>query len=324
MGYGMNAHLGISFQQSFGTSFQDSMHYFPLISESLTEGIPEVESEAVRGRYEAGDSFEGMHEYAGDVVFDGHPILLGKMLKAWFGQSSGTLADSHYTHEFSPILQDFDNLSALPPMSIEIYRDAGSAHLFSDMLCNQLVIEIAHGAIVKATASMIGANSEKIVKSVPSFLPGSDYIFDQASFSFQGSNNGGIDIMQNMSVTLNNQLEAVGTLNSTRRPSRIKRSGFRMIEISGTMLFENDDEPDHFLNSAQQRVVTTLTGQIIDSVAAVRASLEMDFPSFRYTEIPPQTGGPGLQTISFGAKAKYNVGSATMAKFTMVNTLSEY
>lgn len=322
MAYGNNAHIGVSFQGSFGTSNVDSMHYFPIISESLTEGIPEVESEAVRGRLEAGDSYEGMHEYAGDIVFDGHPVLLGKMLKAWFGQSSGTLQDSCYSHEFNPVTADFDNLAAVPPMTVEVYRDAGSGHLFSDMLCNQLVLEMAHGAIVKATASMVGANMVKATKSTPSYLPGSDYTFDQASFSLQGSNNGAFDLMQTVTITLNNQLEATGTLNATKRPSRIKRSGFRTIEIAGTMLFEDDNESDHFLNSAQQRVVATLTGQEVSS--GYNASLEMDIPSFRYTEFPVNAGGPGLITSGFSAKAKYNAGSGTMATFTMVNTLSEY
>lgn len=322
MAYGTNTHIGVSFQDSFGTSNVDSFHYFPVITESLTENIPEVESEAMRGRHEAGDSYEGMHEYVGDIVFDGHPILLGKMLKAWFGQSSGTVQGSCYSHEFNPIAADFDNLAAVPPMTIEVYRDAGSAHLFSDMLCNQLVVEIAHGAIVKATASLVGANMAKSAKTTPSYLPGSDYTFDQASFSFQGSTDGGLDEMQAFTVTLNNQLEAVGTLNGTTRPSRIKRSGYRTIEVGGTMLFENDNESDHFLNSAQQRVVATLTGQEVSS--GYNASLEMDFPSFRYTEFPVNMGGPGLITVSFAGKSKYNAGSATMATFTMVNTLSAY
>lgn len=322
MAYGTNVHLGISFQDSFGTSNVDSMHYFPIISESITESIPEVESEAVKGRLEAGDSYEGMHGYAGDIVFDGHPVLLGKMLKAWFGQASGTLSTSHYVHTFDPITDDFCNLSAVPPMSVEVYRDAGSAHLFSDMLCSQLVIEIAHGAIVKATASMIGANRTKANKTTPSYLPGSDYTFDQGSFSWQGSNNGALDTLQNLTVTLNNQLEATGTLNATKRPSRIKRTGFRTIEIGGTMLFENDDESDHFLNSTQQPIVATLTGQEIDG--SNRAYLEMDIPSFRYTEYPVNMAGMGLITVSFAGKAKYNADSATMATFTMANTLSAY
>lgn len=322
MAYGMNCHIGVSFQDSFGTSNVDSLHYFPIISETLTESIPEIESEAVRGRMEAGDSYEGLHEYVGDIVFDGHPILLGKMFKAWFGQSSGTLVTSHYVHTFEPIISDFDNLAAVPPMTVEVYRDAGSAHLFSDMLCNQLVVEIAHGTIVKATASLIGANRTKATKTTPSYLPGSDYTFDQGSFSWQGSNDGALSELQGLTVTLSNQLEATGTLNGTKRPSRIKRSGFRTIEIAGTMLFENDNEMDHFLNSAQQQIIATLTGQKVDGDD--RAYLEMDFPSFRYTEYPVNMAGPGLISVGFSGKAKYNADSATMATFTMANTLVSY
>ena len=322
MAYGQNVHLGISFQNSFGASNTSSMHYFPIISESLSENIPELESEAVMARFEAGDSYTGMREYAGDIVFEGHPVLLGKMLKAWFGQASGTLTNSYYAHEFNPITADFCNLSALPPMTIEVYRDAGSAHLFSDMLCNQLVIEIAHGSIVKATASLIGANRAKLAKSTPTYLPGSCYTFDQASFSWQGSNDGALDIVQTFTVTMNNNLEAIGTLNATTRPSRIKRAGYRTIEIGGTMLFENDNEIDHFLNGAQQRVVATLTGQGIGGTD--KASLEMDFPSFRYTEFPVNMGGVGLISANFSGKAKYNSGSGTMATFTLTNTLSAY
>lgn len=317
MGYGMRSHLGVSFQNSFGTSNVNSMHYVPIISESLSENIPTVESEAVRGRFEAGGSYEGMHEYAGDIVFDGHPILLGKFLKAWFGQSSATLQTSNYHHVFNPIANDFCAKAAVSPMSVEIYRDSGSAHLFSDLLCNQMVIELAHGAIVKCTASVIGANRAKVADSTPSYLPGSDYTFDQGSFSWQGSNNGAIDSIQNMTISLNNQLEASGTLNNTKRPSRIKRTGFRTIEISGTMLLENDNESDHFLNSAHQRIVSTLTGAGSDF-------FEMDIPDFRYTEYPMNMGGPGLITVSFAGVAKYSADSGTMATFTLSNTLSAY
>lgn len=324
MAYGINSHIGISFQDSFGTSNVDSMHYFPVISETLTESIPEVESEAVRGRYEAGDSYEGMHEYAGDIVFEAHPILLGKMCKAWFGQASGALVASHYVHTFNPVTSDFDNLAAVPPMTIEVYRDSGSAQLFSDMLCNQLVFEMAHGAIVKGTASMIGANRAKATKTTPSYLPGSDYTFNQGSFSWQGSNDGALSELQNLTVTLNNQLTAVGTLNGSKKPSRIKRSGFRTVEIAGTMLFENDNELDHFLAGAQQQIIATLTGQIIDTSSNYSAQFKMDFPSFRYTEYPVNVSGPGLLAVGFSGKAKYNADSATMATFTLVNTLVSY
>ena len=322
MGYGIKSHIGISFQNSFGTSNVNSMHYFPVITETLTKNIPPMVSEANRGRFEAGPSYEQMAEFAGDMVFDGHPILLGKLLKAWFGQSSSSLVNSYYQHIFVPRTEDFSVFCAVPPMSIEVYRDAGSAHLFSDMCLNQLVIEMAHNAIVKVTASVIGANHEKIEKSSPSYYPGSDYTFDQGSFSFQGSADGAIDTIQSFTVTLNNNLEAMGTLNGTRRPSRIKRTAFRMITVAGAMLFDDDNELDHYLNSAEQKVVATLVGQ--DIGGGDNALFEQDYPSFRYTEYPPQTGGPGLQSVSFAAEAKYNPNSGTMAQFTMQNTLSAY
>ena len=319
MGYGINSHIGISFQNSFGTSNVDSMHYFPVITENITKAIPPLMSEANRGRYEAGPSYEGMYEMAGDIVTDGHPVLVGKLLKAWFGQSSASLVNSYYSHEFVPITNDFDNLAAVPPMSIEVYRDAGSAHLFSDACLNQLVIEIAHGSIVKTTASVIAANHAKIEKSVPSYLTGSDYVFDQGSFSFSAA---AIDVLNAFTITLNNNLEASGTLNGTRRPSRIKRSAWREITIAGTMLFEDDTEFDNFNTSVEQRVFAALVGQ--DIGGGDLAKFIMDFPSFRYTEFPLTIGGPGLIPVSFSATAKYNVGSGHMAKFTMQNTLAAY
>lgn len=322
MGYGIKAHIGVSFQNSFGTLNVDSMHYFPIISESLTKNIPPLMSEAVRGRYEAGPSYEAMHELAGDIVFDAHPVLLGKMLKGWFGQASGTLTNSYYSHEFNPITDDFDKFIAVPPMSIEVYRDAGSAHLFYDAAVNQLVIEIAHNNIVKCTASVIAAKHQKLAKSTPSYLPGSDYTFDQASFSFQGSSDGAVDAITAFTITLNNNLEASGTLNVSRQPGRIKRTSFRTIDLSGSMLFEDDNEVDHYHNSAEQRVVATLLGQTIGGTD--RAKAEFDFPSFRYTEFPPNVAGMGLISVSFAATAKYNAGSGTMATFTLQNTLSQY
>ena len=34
MAYGQDGHLGVSYQESLGTSYTDSMDYFPIISET--------------------------------------------------------------------------------------------------------------------------------------------------------------------------------------------------------------------------------------------------------------------------------------------------
>ena len=322
MSYGMKGHVGICFQQSFGTAFTSSMHYFPIINETLTENIPPLLSEGLRGRFDEGPSFEGPHDIGGDIVAEAHPILMGVLLKAWCGYSSGTIQGSCYSHEFKPRTTDFDDMAAVPPMTIEVYRDAGSAHQYYDCLCNALNIENAHGTIVKVTAGLIGGNFAKAVKTVPSYLTGSEFTWNQTSISFQGSAGGAIDEVSQITIAMNNNLEGKGTLDNTKTFNRIKRGGFRTIEVSGTILFVDDDEFDQWRNQAAQPAVMTVTGQEISS--GYNAEFKADFPEMRYNEFPVNIGGPGMIEVGFGAAAKYNADSATMAEFTLVNTQAAY
>jgi len=321
MAYGMEGHLGIGFQSSYGTAMTTSYHWFPFISETLNESIPDLVSESIRGRMEEGESFEGYHEIAGDVVVEAHPILIGKLFKAWCHTTSyaATLVASHYTHEFMPAPVDFDALAAVPPMTIEVYRDAGSAHQYYDMCLNTLALEIAHGSIIKATAGLIGGSFAKAAKKSSSYLTGSEFTWDQASIQIGGT---AVDELSTITVTLNNNLEAKGTLDGTKLPNRIKRAGFRTIELAGTMLFVNDTEFDIYLNQTRQEFIITVTGQAVSS--GYNASLEIALPSVFYTAFPPNIAGPGLIESSLTGKAKYNADSGTIGRFTVVNTLATY
>ena len=52
MAYGQDGDIGISIQDSFGTSNVDSFDYFPFISEGITESIEDLLSESLQSRYE--------------------------------------------------------------------------------------------------------------------------------------------------------------------------------------------------------------------------------------------------------------------------------
>jgi len=314
----MKGHLGICFQQSFGTAYISSFFYVPLISESVVESIPPIVSEGMRGRFEEGDSYEGAHEVAGDVVIPAHPVLLGVLLKAWCGQSSGSLATSVYTHTFQPKTSDFGTMAAVPPMTIEVYRDSGSAHQYHDCLCNGLSIEIAYGAIIKATMSIMGASFAKVAKTGPTYIAGSEFVWNQSSISFGGA----VDEVSQITLNMANNLEGRGTLDGTKKFNRIKRAGFRTIDVSGTILFVDDAEFDKWHGQTTQKTVITVTGQAITS--GYNGTFEADIPTMRYSEFPVNIGGPGMIEVGFAASAKYNTGSATMAKFTLVNTQSVY
>ena len=321
MAYGQMGQLGIGFQSSYGTAETGSYHWFPLISESLNENIPEIVSEGMRSRMEEGDSLPGFHEIAGDVAVPAHPILIGKFLKAWCHTTSyvPALVASHYTHTFMPAPNDFDVLAAVPPMTIEVYRDAGSAHQYYDMLLNTLTLEIAHGAIIKATAGLIGGKFSKAAKNSPSYLTGSEWTWDQASMQIGGS---AIDELSTMTITLNNNLAAKGTLDGTKLPNRIKRDGFRTIEVAGTALFISDTEFDIYRNQTRQEYIINVAGQACSS--GYNTALEIALPSVFYTAFPPNIGGPGLIEASFTGKAKYLSTSGTIARFTLTNTLATY
>ncbi|NIS51680.1 MAG: hypothetical protein GWN94_11325, partial [Phycisphaerae bacterium] len=146
MAYGQDGHIGVSFQESLGTSNTDSFWYMPFVSETLTENIEDLISESLSSRIEEPDPYEGMHSVEGDIVMEVHPHNIGQFLKAWAGQESVSYTASTYNHLMVPLDDDWsEERSALPPMTIEVYRDTGSAYQYYDCLCNQLVFEISQG-----------------------------------------------------------------------------------------------------------------------------------------------------------------------------------
>jgi len=204
-------------------------------------------------------------------------------------------------------------------MTIEIYRDVTNAHRYYDMLCDQLSFEIAHGAIQKITMSMIGGKFAQVVKGSPTYLTGSEFTWDQTSVTLAG---GAEDAISNLTLTMMNALEAKGTLNGTKIPARIKRSGFRSIELSGNILFENETEFDLYRNKTNQAVTIDVQGGEISS--GYNAEIKFDIPRVKYREFPVNIGGPGMMEVGFTADCLYDATSATAIEVTLVNSQTAY
>lgn len=317
MAYGMGGALGITMQQSFGTAYTTGMKFQPFISESLNESIPPIVVEGIRGIYDEGDSLEGAHEISGDVNFEVDPCMIGYFIKGFCHSTSydtTTVTSYYYKHEFMPAPTDFDAMSAVPPMTMEAYRDAGSAFQYYDCCINTLAFEFAHGALLKCTASVVGANFTMASKQTASYEPFSEFTWDQTSISIAGA---AIDEIQDLTVTLNNNLETVGTIDGTKYPNRIQRAGKRTLEISGTILFISEAEANIFRAQTERRLVIT-TQQGCNAIT-------MDIPSMRYSAFPVNMGSPGKIAIGFTASGKYNAGSGTAIKITTtVASLASY
>lgn len=322
MAYGQGGHIGISFQDSMGTANTDSMDYFPFISESLVENIEDLLSECLTTRLDEPDAYEGMHNIEGDIVSEIHPILMGKVLQAWCGQSSSTLQTSLYEHMFLGLSDDWDaERCAVPPMTIEIYRDTGSAYQFFDCCLNQLTMEIAQGSLYKFTMGIIGAQFAWMNKTSPSYETGSFFSWDVVSVSLGGS---GIDYVSNLSIVCNNSLEGKAYIDLKNYPSRILRTGFRTVEITGNMLLQGDTESRNYKNRTAQELIITATDPATVGVNEHNRFV-IDIPKMRYTSFPANIAGTGLIEVGFGAKGTYDTDSwDATAFFTLTNTRDSY
>jgi hypothetical protein len=260
-----------------------------------------------------------MHAIEGEIAMEAHPIAIGPFLKGWFGVDSIGFVSSCYQHRFFPTAAEFTpEKCAVPPMTIEVYRDSGSAYLYYDCVVNQLVLEIAQGALIKSTASIIGAQFAWSAKATPSFPAGSYWSWDVVSVSLGGA---AIDYISNMTITLNNNIEGKAYLDMKKYNSRLLRSDFRTIELSGTMLLSSDTQQRIWRAGTQQRLVVTATQP--NTIMGAHVQLEIDIPQLRWTAVPAGLQ-QGLLEVSFEGKGKYDATSSYAGQITLVNTKAAY
>jgi hypothetical protein len=319
MGYGMKGHIGWSNQASFGTA-TSAFEFMPIISENITTAIEPLTQEGMRGDFLEPPSEDGPLTVAGDIVFEPNPELIGLVLRAVTGQASGTLVASVTTWEFLPRQVDFTaEKTALPPVTLEVYRDTTKAWQFTDTVVNQISFEIGANAIVRATASVMARVSSLATKNTPSFPDGNPWTWQQASLSIAGTAN---TVMETMNITFNNNLEGVPTLNNTKEIEKFKRTTWQSVGVTGTLCFDNEDEYDVFRAETEQRFLLNLSGASI--TGSQSNELLLDLPKVRYTSFPVNMGGAGRITVGFDGNAKSDVNSSYAIKYTLTNTRVTY
>lgn len=322
MGYGMLSHFGMSAQNSFGTA-TDSFDYMPIISETLTTNIEELIEEGMRSRFDESPSHAGLISVTGDVVFEPHPIMIGHFLRGVTGQASSTLTHSAYTWEFIPKQSDFDSEHALPPFTLEVYRDVGSAYQFTDGIVSALTLEMNGGAIFRATATVMAKISSLSPPTTPTYETGNPWLWHQTSFSIAGAAN---TSQEALTFTIDNQVEGVVTLNGTRQHSKYKRTTHPSYKISGTACFDDQTEYNQFRaqgeDSTNQRFISTITGDT--TAQSYTNEFVIDHPSVRYMTYPVNLGGPGRTTVGWEGNCKYDTSSSYSVRMTLVNTRASY
>jgi hypothetical protein len=119
-----------------------------------------------------------------------------------------------------------------------------------------------------------------------------------------------------MTISQELGLQAKHVLDTDKSPARIKRGDARAINISGTIIFDDQLEYTDFLNQTDQAVNIFLKGSS-QVQSGYYESLLVEIPSMRYTEYPIPVGGPGELEVSFKAQAQYHAGSGTAIAYTL-------
>lgn len=322
MSYGTKTFLGINFQNSYGTLLTNSIYWLPFLSESLTIKKEQLTSEGMRGVFDDGQNYDGMNSIEGELVVESHPISIGVLLKAALGAPTTVTSTGVYTHTFKPRTADFDNYAANIPLNIvKNLGDVGSAHQYYDMVGNKLSFSIANGEFLKTSIGFMGGKYSQVAAPAAT-LPTGDSLFtwNVASMSIAGAANADI---KELSVEIDESLENIHTVNGSKYPSRTKRSGFRTVSISGTILFDTQSEYQEFLSQTERSFVMTMkTANQVQS--GYYEEFTIKAPLMRYTDFPLNAGGPGKIEVGFTSKGSYSTTSATALEFVLVNTKAAY
>lgn len=322
MAYGQDTSLAISFQNSYGTSLTSSRYWVPFLSEGFAVAKEALVSEVMQGRFDEGATYEGLNSNEGTLEMDAHPILTGVLLKSICGAPTASVqSGSIYTHTFKPRTSDFDRFSANIPLTItKIMQDGGSAHQYYDMSATKISFSIANGDFLKTTVDFTGGKYSQVSAPATSFPTGKNWTWDSTSVSIAGAAN--VE-MTELTVELDEAIENTHVLNGTKTPGYAKRSGFRTMNITGTMLFLTQSEYQEFISQTERQLIVTCRGPTVIQ-SGYYDVFKIDVPLMRYTEFKPVAEGVGQIEVSFAAKAIYSTTSATMAEFTLVNTQAAF
>lgn len=316
-GYGMKGHVMVNFQDSMGTAQTSSLQAVPITEEGLVHSIEQITEANMFARYGESPYHEGAHTVEGDVSLESNPTAIGWFLKSAFGfNSTTTTSDSGLqSHVFVPATSDFDCRAPVDPMTIETYRDVGSAALYYDLFCNNLTLNVANGQLLTMTAAMMGSGFSRKANATPVYDIAPPFIWDQASASYNGA---AVTDLRDLTVTFNNNFEAVHTLTGSKAPHRYRRTAHQVVEVTGNMVFASESYMQAFEAQSEQSFVVHFSN------ATSPHAFTMDFSKLRFKNFEPTMAGPGLIEASFTAGAMFDTTSNRACTFTLVNTQTYY
>ena len=329
------------------------------VSESIEHNLAEVQEGSITGYKAKPPSYKGVDNGQGEIQLEPNPNALGNFLRGVFGQSSGSLitnagswgansgnalnlpagygsnARPVMMHRFLPNQTAFDDRTFLPPYSLMIYKDVGSAFVHMGTVFPSLELQIQAGQLAKSSVSMMSRQVTRFTR--PSSVAalrnpgGRPWTWDQTSIQVGPGVNSLASFAkyQSLSIKFETPIEGVLLLDGTKQYGEFQANGFQTVDINGTMTFRDQAEYDTFVAYDAQFLRVTLTNVassfiIGDPTSASYFQLAVDIPGLHYLSWSTPIQGPNRLTTTFKAKGEFDINSLYQIEVRLTNTTSAY
>lgn len=326
------------------------------VSETLEHKLSELVEGSISGRRDQPNSYKGVDDGQGDLVFEPNPNVLGHFLKSWYGTlvsstvtaatstgaNSGQFAGAAQNfHRFTPNQNSFSDRTFLEPYNFMIYRDVGSAWLFKGAIVPTLKLDIQAGQLVKATASIMARQVDRIQRTaaIQSLVSsgGRPWIWDMASIELSTdtstANLAARTDFEQLAFTFSLPHVGVSLLDGTKKYGEFSPSDFRKLTIDGTMSFRDQTAYDRFIAYEQARLRVTVLNVnsllFLGNPASADVSAFLGYPGMRihipamkFTAWSAPITGPNRITAKFTAKAEYSESEGISSAFDLINIVS--
>lgn len=320
-------HFGLAKETTWGTAVA-ATDFVPILSESFEHTIEQLDDDAIKAVLDRQDVFEGLNSVAGSVEVHVRPNSIGHLLRAVLGaptttQPDATNASTVYLHTYTPTQTAFADTTPLPPYTFEINRGISGSNTIQVVgaVCNNLTLDFSSDQkLLHCTSDWLAKNTSLIAKTSPSYETPDPFNWSQGVIKIATVAN---NLMESCSITINNNLEGVTTLNNTELISRIARTDLRSIAIEFTMDMQDTTEYTNFINQTEQALQITFTGAVAGG--AVNFQLIIDIPVFRpesYSWV--MNSATGRISASIAGAGLYSTSDTHSIKMRLFNTKSSY
>lgn len=328
MSYGAQIKFGVARQTAGGSgnavTTATSYHGFGLVSEDVGLEKDELISENLIGRFEQGAVYDGINRVLGTIEFECTPRNLAAALAMGVNWSPASVTSgSLRTLTFLPNTIDYDSVYVKAPWSgYKQFSDANSAELFYDLQCGQFEVSVANGAFARGRLTVNGgaraANGVGSLNVMPDAADvGVLYPWNVCSISLGGS---AVGENSDITVTLNENIDALYTNNASLAPYKYTRTGFREVTVEGTFYMVNRNVLNDFAAGTMRRLFITMANTRTAVQSGYFNQLTIDVPQLKITAFKPGASGPGEVQVSFTGRGVIDPSSNYALQFTLVTT----